>query len=126
MSLNFCPCRGFVSSENVRPHFFSRAESNINLSGIIVVSNQEIFCLDVLGVLCGRYSAILLKGKCTHVVLIDNVVVKAIVLNLGTSLEFNVKVIYHLRVSRDSSVVFSHLASWAIFCRSGKAVGVSL
>ncbi len=48
------------------------------------------------------------------------------VLNLGTSLEFDVKVIYHLRVSRDSSVVFSHLTLWAFFCQSGKAFGVDL
>jgi hypothetical protein len=44
-------------------------------------------------------------------------------LNLWTSNIFNVKVIYHLWVSWDSSVVFSHLASWAIYHHCGKAVG---
>jgi hypothetical protein len=47
-------------------------------------------------------------------------------LNLGTGLEFDVKVIYYLLVSNDNSVVFSHLALWATFFQSGKAVGVDL
>ena len=46
------------------------------------------------------------------------------ILNQRTSVVFDVKVIYHLWVSMDSSVVFSHLASWAIYHRSGKAVVV--
>ena len=46
------------------------------------------------------------------------------ILNQRTSIVFDVKVIYNLGVSRDSYVVFSHLASWAIYHRSGKAVVV--
>ncbi len=54
------------------------------------------------------------------------VIIVTSILNLGTCLEFDVKVIFHLWVSRDGSVVFSHLASWAFFHQSGKAVGVNL
>jgi hypothetical protein len=66
--------------ENICPHLFSRAVLKINFARVAIVTNKEIFRLNIFGPFGAGNVAIYSQGEGAHVVLIDDVYVDLVTL----------------------------------------------
>jgi hypothetical protein len=60
-------------SEDNCPDIVSRTVAKVNFTHLVVMLNEEIFCLDVFCSFGARNMTIFLRGKSAHVVLENNI-----------------------------------------------------
>ena len=60
--------------KDVCPHVFGRTILKIKFSGIVEMTNKEVFCFDMFGPFRTGDIAILCQRKSAHIVLVDDIV----------------------------------------------------
>ena len=66
--------------EDVCPHVFGRTILKIKFSGIVEMTNKEVFCFDMFGPFRTGDIAILCQRKSAHIVLVDDIVLDFVAL----------------------------------------------
>ena len=59
--------------KNIRPHVFGGTILKVEFSCVVKMTNEEVFCFDVLGSFRTGDISVFGQGKSTHIVLIDDV-----------------------------------------------------
>jgi hypothetical protein len=60
-------------SKDIHPHIVSRTVAKVNFTILIVMLNEEIFCLNVFCSCVARNVTVFFKGKSAHVFLENNI-----------------------------------------------------
>ncbi len=60
-------------SEDIHPHIVSRTAVKVNFTHLVVMLNEEIFCLDMFSSFGTRNVTCFFKGKSAHIVLENNI-----------------------------------------------------
>ena len=59
--------------KDIRPHLFSGTILKVEVSSVVIMTNEKVFCLDVFGAFRTGDISVFSQGKSAHIVLIDDV-----------------------------------------------------